>query len=180
MITPEHPLDPEELLHLAMQASLDDRHDQAIAYLKRVHASRPNDAVALYLLGSAHVQIGMVERGMDEISRALEIQPGMEVARLQLGLMRMSCGQAEWAREVLEPLAGLPETHCMHHFARGLLSLMEGQAEQSRAAIERGIMLNPYNMELNRDMARIADTLLDRVEPDAWSMLDGQAYGGLQ
>ena len=100
-------LDAEELLHLAIQASQADRHDQAITYLKRAQAKAPENANIAYFLGAEHAQIGLYQRAMEEMAQALELNPALHTARFQLGLLYLTSGLAAPATEALGPLTAL-------------------------------------------------------------------------
>src|ERR1044071_3503357 len=96
-------LDQEELVHLATEASGQQRHGDAIEYLKQSLAKSKNFK-ALYLLAAEHAQIGLTERAIGEFQQALELQPGMSAARFQLGLLFLCNARADEALDAWKPL----------------------------------------------------------------------------
>jgi len=81
------PFEAEELKHLALKAMGTDRDEDAIRLLKGALEQAPQNGELLYLLGMAHSNIGMVDRAIEEITRALTLAPQLINARFQLGLL---------------------------------------------------------------------------------------------
>ena len=152
-------LDNEELLHLAVSASQADRHDQAISLLKQAAQRSPGDARVMHCLGAEHAQIGMYDRAIAEMSRALELDPGLVPARFQLGLLCLTTGQAGQAEEVLRPLADLGEGDSYRHFGAGLVSLLHDAPGACLTSLEQGLALGTGNPSLAADMARLAEAV---------------------
>src|SRR5690349_3947874 len=80
-------LDAEELKFLAMQASRQNLGDQALLYLKRAIQRAPERGDLYYLMAAEHAQLGMLERAMEEMERALALSAELHTARLQLALL---------------------------------------------------------------------------------------------
>jgi tetratricopeptide (TPR) repeat protein len=154
-------LDGEELLHLAIEATQDGRHGDAIQYLKQAVA-KAGDARLLFLLGAEHAQIGLFDRAVEDMTAALELDPDFAPARFQLGLMHLVRGAQAEASAVWKPLDSLPETDPYPHFKRGLEYLAQNESKHCRESLAKGIALNHSNVPLNRDMQRILDDLAAR------------------
>lgn len=152
-------LDAEELKFLAIQASRNNETQHALSYLKHAIRQQPRDGELLYLLAAEHAQLGMMDRATEEMTHALELNPDMHTARLQLGLLHLTSGRAEPALYALQPLLALGDASCFAHFANGLEKLILDQFAACRAALERGIALNMENPALNADMQKIIDAL---------------------
>lgn len=152
-------LDADELLHLALAAGLEGRHDRAITLLKQSWAIDPGNAVTLYCLGAEHAQIGLYERAMSEMERAVEMNPALDTARLQLGLLCMTCGYPDRGEAALKPLVDRDDTDALGHFARGLIALAHDELQQCMRSLEQGIGLNMENEPLNHDMARLLESV---------------------
>src|SRR4051812_1046232 len=103
-------LDDEELLHLAIEASRKQRHGDAIQYLKDAAAKAPRNAQVRFLLGAEHAQIGLLDRAQEEMSAALDIDPGLVPARFQLGLLHLVQARVAEASAAWKPLDALPES----------------------------------------------------------------------
>lgn len=160
-------LDADELLHLAIQASQIDRHDQAITYLKRAAQKAPENADIAYFLGAEHAQIGLYERAMEEMAHALELNPDLHTARFQLALLYLTSGRVEATTETLGPLAALGEEDYFYWFAQGLGHLIRDEFSDCKRTLEQGIALNQSNQALNNDMQRILEAIKDKVDPAA-------------
>jgi len=158
-------LDADELLHLAIEAANRDDHARAITYLKSIqadHSSSPNYAGALFFLGSEYAQIGMYDRGVEEMMRSLEVNPDFHIARFQLGLLHLTSGRAQQAREVWAALALIGDAHpeaYLKLFWEGLEALIDDDFEKCRALLERGKAANQINLPLNTDMQQVIDSL---------------------
>jgi tetratricopeptide (TPR) repeat protein len=153
-------LDQEELVHLAIEASGQQRHGDAIEYLKQSLAKAKNFK-ALYLLAAEHAQIGMTERAIEEFRQALEIEPGMAAARFQLGLLFLCNARVEEALDAWQPLEkAVPAGDPYAVFAGGLTKLARDEFTAAATELRRGMEINRVNAALNADMKRV----LERIE----------------
>lgn len=160
-------LDSEELLHLALVASQADRHDHAIALLKQAWQRSPDNANIVYCLGAEHAQIGMYERAIAEMAHAVELDPSLDAARLQLGLLCLSCGLSDRGVSELQPLASRESQEpddCYRHFAQALLALVEDRLPECAASLERGLALNRANPALSDDMHRLQQSVRQQMQ----------------
>lgn len=148
-------LDVEEILHLAMSAIRSGDHGAALSQLKQGAARFPDDARIVYLLGAEHAQIGLFDRAEAEVSRAVELDPSLIIARFQLGLMQMTQGRPEDARETWAALDQLPPTHGLRLFKQGLDAMSRDRFAEARNLIQRGIDANDFSQELNNDMRNV-------------------------
>ncbi len=152
-------LDADELLHLAIIASRQDAHGEAIEYLKRTIELEPDHAKAYYLLAAEHAQIEMYDRAALEMEQALEFDPSLHIARFQLGLLHLTSGRTAEASRSWQALDLLGEEHCLFQFKRGLELMATDQFDACRAHLSRGLALNLDNAALNTDMQRVLDKL---------------------
>ena len=156
-------LDDDELLHLALHAGREHRHDEAIGYLKRAVHEFPNSAKAHYLLGAEHAQIGLYERAVAEMDEAVRLDPALAVARFQLGLLQLTTGHSRAAELAWQPLDQLPHHHPLYLFKSGLLHLIRDELPACILALEQGITNNVDNEPLNEDMRRVLNDLQQRT-----------------
>lgn len=163
-------LDSPELLHLALEAAGRDDHGAAISYLKQAvdlpageAASSTDYAKLVYMLGAEYAQIGMMDRAQENMARAVELDPGLHTARLQLGLLLLTQAQPQRAAEMLAPLQALGNDSPFAYFANGLMHLIRDEVADCRTAIERGMQLNAAhprpNLALNDDMRKLLAAL---------------------
>lgn len=148
-------LDDEELLHLALRASDEDRHEDAISYLKRALDVAPNNAKARYMLGAEHAQIGLYDRAAEEMAEAVKLDPSLVTAQFQLGLLHLTSGRVKEAEDVWKSLDGLDAEHPLYLFKSGLLHLVRDEFDECERFLRRGIEANQANQALNNDMARV-------------------------
>jgi tetratricopeptide (TPR) repeat protein len=164
-------LDAEELMHLALEATDRSQNGQAMEYLKRLLGMQPDSAEAHYLLGAQQAQVGMFDRAIESMKKAIELKPGLEAARFQLGMLLATSTRVEEARAVWQPLDELGEDHPLRLFKTALLLLAEDKFEASIAHLQRGIALNQVNEPLNHDMTLV----IERIRGDHPS--DGEPAG---
>lgn len=81
--------DADEYLHLALHASGTGDHHACMRYLEEVLQREPRSACAIYLLAVQHAELGLTQRAITGIKTALSIDPDLEIARFQLGLLLM-------------------------------------------------------------------------------------------
>eukprot|EP01037_Dinobryon_pediforme_P019410 gene19410-19828_t len=89
------------------------------------------------------------------LSRAVELDPGMVIARFQLGFFELTSGEVDASRQTLAPLLDLPDSHYLKQFALGLNSLVHDRFAECVDHLRRGQSLNQENVPLNRDMELI-------------------------
>lgn len=168
MTSPSATLDADELLHLAVAASDRDQTDQAIGFLKRAIDVAPDHAKAHYLLGAEHAQIGMFERAIDDMRRAVALDRELDAARFQLGLLLLTSRQPQAAQETWVELDRLGSEHHYVLFKTGLLHLARDEFVECLRRLRAGMAANQMNAPLNADMQKIVDqveTLLSQQTP---------------
>lgn len=148
-------LDAEELLHLALLASNQNKHEESISFLKRAQSQAPKQGKIFYLLGAEHAQIGLYDRAVEEMTKAVELDPSLHTASFQLGLLHMTSGRVEQAAGAWQSLDTLGPQHPLYLFKTGLLHLASDDFEASKENLRKGIQLNKHNDALNRDMQRV-------------------------
>lgn len=151
--------DPIELLHLALDAMDHGQGLQAMTFLKRLLMIKPGSAEAHYLLGTQQAKAGMTGRAIASLRTALAFEPGLDAARLRLGMLLASSGQLDDARTVWQAFDKLHVDDPFFLFKTGLLLIAEGDHIQGIAALRRGISLSHINTPLNEDMGSIIEAL---------------------
>jgi len=108
----------------------EDRNDEAIAVLLPHLAGAPDDAEALYLLGSAHDSAGREADAVEPYRRALAIglPEDRDVAcRIQLASTLRNLGQTAEAVSILRAVAGGGQRHRAATMFLALALLSDGQ-----------------------------------------------------
>lgn len=173
-------LGTDELMHLALDATNRSLNGQAIEYLKRLLLIEPANAEALYLLGAQQAQVGLFERGIESMGRAVDLKPELHAARFQLGLLLATSSRIDEAEKAWRPLDALGEANPFVLFKTGVLHIARDQFEQAVNCLERGIQANTSNAPLNEEMALLvakvrtdhADALAKSGEPVAKTAAD--------
>jgi tetratricopeptide (TPR) repeat protein len=148
-------LDVDELMHLALHSANKNEPEKAIAHLKDLLDILPKNGKAYYLLGALHAEIGMYERAIEEMTKAVELDPNIPTAHFQLGLLYITSGRVEEAKKAWKPLDASGEKDPLFLFKRGMLSLAQDDFAACIADLRMGISLNKTNPNLNNDMQRI-------------------------
>jgi tetratricopeptide (TPR) repeat protein len=150
-------LDQAELLQLAITSGRRNDAAATLSYLKEA-VSRPDaSAKAHFLLGAEYAEISLYERAITHMEMALQLDPGFMIARLQLGLLVLSCGEGARAEAVLQVICE-PENP-LTLFAKGLIHLIHDQFHPALDCFEQGMAQNNDNPALNQNMQRIVDAV---------------------
>jgi tetratricopeptide (TPR) repeat protein len=152
-------LDQTELLQLAIQANQQQHAGQALAYLKEATSRMDATAAAHYLLGAEYAHLRLYDRAVAEFESAIAIDPSLAIARFQLGLLLMTCGEADRALDIMAPLEQVMAKDALALFAQGLRHLAHDEFAQASASLTEGMQLNQDNPALNADMQKIVDQI---------------------
>lgn len=93
----------------------------------------------------------------------MELQPGLDAARLQLALLQLVCGHADVAQSTLMPLSVTEREDFYGEFARGFTDAIAGRLVPAAQALERGIELNDLDSGLNAQVAEVLAVLLQLI-----------------
>lgn len=151
-------LDIDEYLHLALHASsIGDRH-ACMTYLKEVLQQQPQNTRAAYLLAAQHAELGLLERAIKEIQAVLAIDPRLEIARFQLGLLLLDRRRMEEAREHFVTLGDCAD-RSLRTYSQALLALLNDDLAGAREYLASGLSQEPANLALTALMRRLLDEL---------------------
>ena len=111
-------------------------HEQAIQSYRRAIELKPNFDEAHHQLGFIYVHIGMLDKGQQEIEKALAINPGNTLARYRLGVIDMCRARYAEAFQMFNstPLQENPELLAFYT-SNALFRL--GRNDEASALIER-------------------------------------------
>ena len=164
---PQGQLDAEELLHLALGAMEDDRDEDAMSCLKRALVLEPDNGLLHHLLGAVYAEVGMIDRAIREMTRAIECAPQLQIARFQLGMLHFTSGNLQQAESVWQPFADLPAENPLRAFRSGLLHLAQDEFAACVADLKRGLELNTEHPSLNHDMAMLIEMAEKAINEEA-------------
>lgn len=137
-------------------------HDGALKALFEQIDSFPQVATLHWLAGAEHAQLGNFDAAEASMIRSLAQDPGLHVARFQLGLMQYSSGRPATAMETWAALEKLDEQHYLVFFKRGFAALVIDDFDGALLLFSRGIEKNTENAVLNRDIRMIAEEVEKR------------------
>jgi tetratricopeptide (TPR) repeat protein len=173
-------LDAEELLQLALKASGEASHEQSISYLKRALDLKPNEGRLHYMLAAEHAQMGLYDRAVQEMAKAVELDPSLVTAHFQLGLLHITSARVAEAEAAWRPLDKLGKDHFLHLFKTGMLHLVRDEFKESADCLERGIKANSFNEVLNNDMRRILKDVQERLGKEGAAPAAAAAQPGVR
>src|SRR5258708_1433265 len=120
-----------------------------------------------YLLGAEHAQIGLYDRAVEEIAKAVELDPKLTTARFQLGLLHLTSGRVEQAERAWAALEDLESGNALRLFKTGLLHLARDEFAECASYLTKGIAANKENPTLNKDMQQVLSSIEQRGEATA-------------
>jgi hypothetical protein len=88
------------------------------------------------------------------MTQALALDPGLHMARFQLGLLHLTMAHPEQSIETWAPLDAQPDLS-LRLFKRGLEALIRDDFARCLEALEAGMHANQVNPPLNADMQLI-------------------------
>ncbi len=121
----------------------------------------PGNAELRYLLGAELAQRQEYPEAVVQIRTALDINPKLHFARLQLGLLYLTMAQPDDSIAVWAPLEELDETAALKAFKRGLEALIRDDFPTCIDYLQQGIDLNKQNATLNDDMTQLIERVRD-------------------
>jgi tetratricopeptide (TPR) repeat protein len=126
--------------------------------LSRIREAVRKDALNAelrYLLGAELAHHGEYEQAAIELTTAIQLDPSLHIARLQLGLLYLTLARPAEATATWAPLDQLPDGSYPKLFKQGLEHLIRDEFTACIARLEQGIAANTANAPLNHDMALI-------------------------
>lgn len=121
----------------------------------------PGNAELHYLLGAELAQRHEYGEAVAQMRTALEINPKLHFARLQLGLLYLTMAQPDDSLATWAPLEDLDETAALKAFKRGLEALIRDDFNACIGFLQQGISLNKQNATLNDDMSLLIERVRD-------------------
>jgi tetratricopeptide (TPR) repeat protein len=136
----------------------------SLGELEQAVASNPDNAPLRYLLGATLASDQQYDRAADEMMHALQLQPDLHTARLQLGLLYLTMGQPpSRSRAIWEPLERLAPGSPLRLFKQGLEALVRDDFAACVDLLEQGISANHDNQALNHDMELVLQAARQRL-----------------
>ena len=150
-------MDANTLFDMALQASQANDTQKSIGFIKEAFDQSPDDARMWYMLGTLYADIGIYDKAVQNMQKALEVDSKYGIARFHLGLMQLISGDQQAAELTWGPLDALGKSHHLCLFKSGLLKIADDDVEEGIALINTGIENNHLNESLNKDMEMVVE-----------------------
>ena len=121
----------------------------------------PGNAELHYLLGAELAERREYPEAVTQMRTALDINPRLHFARLQLGLLYLTMSRPDDSLAIWAPLEELEESAALKAFKRGLEALIRDDFKSCIGFLQQGIDLNKQNATLNDDMSQLIDRVRD-------------------
>jgi hypothetical protein len=116
-----------------------------------------------WLKGAEHAEQGRMQEAEEAFAAAVLQDPGLHMARFQLGLLQWSTGRAGAALVTWQPLSEMAAGVDVFHFTRAFGLLCASDLQGALSEFRRGIACCT-NEPLARDMQRIHEALTLQLE----------------
>lgn len=121
----------------------------------------PGNAELRYLLGAELAHLREYPEAVTQMRTALDINPKLHFARLQLGMLYLTMSQPDDSLAIWAPLEELDESAALKAFKRGLEALIRDDFPACIGFLQQGIDLNKQNATLNDDMSQLIERVRD-------------------
>lgn len=108
----------------------------------------------------------MIERAIAEYEAAMAMDPALDMARFQLGLLWATQGDPARAYATLQPLTEDAAATPLSLFAQGLIHLLGDNFGEAMHCLQAGIESNDTNPALNADMHKLIERITPLVAAD--------------
>ena len=153
-------LDAEEYFHLALHASSMGDHHACMSYLEEVLQREPRNARAMYLRAVQHAELGLTQRAVAGIKTALSIEPDLDIARFQLGLLLLfDINQPAEAKEYLQGLCR-SQNRALRAYAEAMIAIVDNELTLARQKLAIGLSESSPDSQLPMLMRRLFERLL--------------------
>jgi DNA-binding CsgD family transcriptional regulator len=150
--------DADEYLHLALHASSVGNHHACMTYLKELLQQQPAHAFAIHLLATQHAELGLYERAIKGMTAALAINPQLQIARFQLGMLLLDRQRATEAKQQFAMLADTQDP-ALRLYCRALTALADGNAPLASERLTSGLACKQANPAMASQMRRVLELL---------------------
>lgn len=134
-----------------------DSVNAAARVMERASQKRPDDAWVLYWRGAMEEARGRTNQAIRAYRSAVERQPKLLEAQVQLAGALFRAGRLDAAETRLERVVHLnPVSSSQSWFNLGLVRLQNAQTSEGRTAFRRAVRLNPDLVEGHMQLGRLA------------------------
>lgn len=140
--TPVPTLTPEEEVDRAETLIDEENFEEAVVALETAVSLDPENATALALLGGVRIEFEQYEQGIEEINKAIELDPDLEIAYVnRCTLLGLSNG--EGALEACEQAVEIAPENADAQNGLGITLFNQGNTEEAITYFNEALRLNP-------------------------------------
>jgi tetratricopeptide (TPR) repeat protein len=154
---------PEDQMTELLTMVQSDEH-LGLAAIELTLTQYPTDPQLHFLKGSVLAGVQRYEEGLAAMRQSIEIAPGFELARFQLGFLEFTSGMTTDAFQTWAPFNTLPETAPFRLFAMGLVHLAQDNFAGCEQLLRQGIELNTEHPLINGDMQLILNEITPQLD----------------
>jgi len=143
----------------AMERLLDGRPEKALKDLDWITTHRPEFAPGWRATGSAYIALKKPDLAIQNLDKALELDPGNGLTEYELGVAYMRRGEIPEARSRFTKAASLRPDYAPAWFSLGVTAEREKDPDSAIAAYEKAVALRPNWAEAHYNLGAL---LLDR------------------
>jgi hypothetical protein len=141
-----------------------------MTYLEEVLQRQPRNARAIYLLAVQHAELGLTARAAAGIKTALLIEPDLELARFQLGLLLLfDNNEPIEAKGYLDRLR-TSQNRALRAYAEAMIAICDNQMSLARQKLVVGLSESSPDSPLALLMRRVFESMLSN--PDEQGAVD--------
>lgn len=133
--------------------------DASLSRLREAAQAHPDDARPQLMMGATLAQEGRTDAAEAAYAIALEREPGLAIARFQLGLLQLTRRRVESAHATWSALDQLPPGDPLRLFKTAIEHLVKDDFSTAYRLLLQGMAANTANPPLNRAMQQLADRL---------------------
>jgi len=131
------------------------RHTEAIALLRNLLRSAPNDAEAHYMSGCAQASLRQWDDAIAALQTSIRMQPKVPQSHFALAGVWIALNRQDMAINSLRAALELDDTMIQAHMVLGNLLISQGDSIKAREHLERALKLDPGMIDAHLSLARI-------------------------
>lgn len=149
------PPGPNELMASAQSAIQQHRYASALTFLKPLLKSHPDYAPGWFDLGYAYTALHQNGEAVRAYQQAIQLQPKMFDARLNLGILLLEMKQPAGALAQLAEAAKLKPNDAHPHFYAGIADEINAQYALARQELETAVRFAPRSARSYYELGRV-------------------------
>jgi tetratricopeptide (TPR) repeat protein len=152
-------IDMQNSLDEALRLHKSGRIGDAIHLYTRILSSKKSDANLLYLLGTAHAQIGQLEQAIKQLNRSVVLDPKNAAAHKNLGVALHILKRSDAALASFDRAIALKPDDAEAYANRGQALRSLARLDDALASFDREIELSPGSAAAHNDRATVLSEL---------------------